>query len=123
MVMVTMPVIMGAGANKAPKGLRPSLDIRLAAEWRYADTREIFVSSSGEEFSPAADMPKGTRIRYMSPHLAKADRATLTADERNLAQYLQVIFPKGTSVDPYLAVIGKWPSVERVERPPEVSLP
>jgi hypothetical protein len=122
MVMVMMPVMAACG-NNAPNSLRPSLDVRLAAEWRYADEREIFVSSSGEEFSPAAALPKGTQIRYMVPHLAKADRAALTADERNLAQYLQVVFPKGTSVDPYLAIIGEWPCVERVEPPPEVSLP
>lgn len=120
--MLTVPV-MGAGGDNAPKGLQPSLDVKLASEWRYSDTREIFVSSSGEEFSPTLDLPKGVQIRYMVPHLAKADRATLSVDESNLAQYVQVVFPKGTVVDPYLAVIGKWPCVEEVQRPPEVSLP
>lgn len=120
--MVTVPV-MGASGSNAPKSLQPSLDVKLASEWRYSDTREIFVSSGGGEFSPVHDLPKGAQIRYMAPHLARADRATLSADERNLAQYLQVVFPKGTLVDPYLAVIGKWPCVEQVQRPPEVSLP
>jgi hypothetical protein len=120
--MLTVPV-MGATGNNTPEGLQPSLDVKLAPEWRYSDTREIFASSGGEEFSPIPDMPKGTQIRYMAPHLAKADRATLSADERNLALYLQVVFPKGTEVDQYLAVIGKWPCVEQVQRPPEVSLP
>jgi len=122
MVMVKTPV-MGPGGKKAPKGLRPSLDVRLAAAWRYAEAGATFVSSSGAHFSPAADLPKGTRIRYMVPHLAKADRAALSADERNLARHLQVVFPKGTPVESYLAVIEKWPCVDRVERPPEVSLP
>lgn len=120
--MVTIPV-MGAGGDKTPKGLRPSLDVKLAAAWRYVDASETFVSSGGEEFSPLAELPKGTRIRYMAPHLAKADRAALSADERNLAQYLQVVFPKGTSVESYLAIIEDWPCVERVDPPPEVSLP
>ncbi len=120
--MLTVPV-MGASGNSAPKSLRPSLDVKLAAIWRYSDAREIFVSSTGDEFSPATDLPKGTQIRYMVPHLAKADRATLSADEGNLAQYVQIVFPKATVVDPYLAVIGKWPCVEQIQRPPEVSLP
>ncbi len=120
--MLTVPV-MGAGGNNEPKSLRPSLDVKLAAKWRYSDARGIFVSSTGAEFSPAADLPKGTQLRYMVPHLAKADRATLSADESNLAQYVQIVFPKGTVVDPYLAVIGKWPCVEQVQRSPEVSLP
>lgn len=69
------------------------------------------------------DLPEGTRIRYMVPHLAKANRATLSADERNLVQYLQIIFPKGTMVDQYLLVIENWQCVEEVQRPPEISLP
>ena len=120
--MMTMPVIEASGGD-APKGLRPSLDVKLASEWRYIDARRLFVSSTGEEFSPAAALPKGTRIQYMVPRLAKADRATLSADESNLARYLQVVFPKRAVVDPYIAVIEKWPSVEQVRRPPEVSLP
>lgn len=113
---------MGAGGD-GPKGLRPSLDVKLVAEWRYADKRKGFVSVGGASFSPAADLPKGTNIRPMVPHLAKADRATLSADEANLASYVQIVFPKGMSVEPYLAVIRKWPCVEQVQRPPEVSLP
>ncbi len=120
--MLTVPV-MGAGGDNAPKSLRPSLDVKMAADWRYSVARGIFVSSIGDEFSPATDLPKGTQVRYMVPHLAKADRATLSAEEGNLAQYVQVVFPKGTAVDPYLAVVGKWPCVEQVQLPPEVSLP
>jgi hypothetical protein len=121
-VMLATPV-MSAGASNAPKGLRPSLDVKLAAEWRYADSRGVFVSSAGEEFSPAADLPKGTQIRYMAPQLARADRATLSADERNLASYLQIIFPKGAQLDRWLSDIARWPCVEQVQRPPEISLP
>lgn len=120
--MLAIPV-MSAGGSPALQGLRPSLDVKLASEWRYADTRGVFVSAAGEAFSPAADLPKGTQIRYMVPHLAKADRATLSADEGNLAQYLQIIFPKNAKVDLYLAKIEQWPCVEQVQRPPTISLP
>jgi hypothetical protein len=121
-VMLATPV-MSAGGTNAPQGLRPSLDVKLASEWRYADSRGVFVSSAGEEFSPRADLPKGTQIRYMVPHLASADRATLSADERNLASYLQIVFPKGAEIDRYLPDIAQWPCVEQVQRPPEISLP
>lgn len=120
--MLATPV-MSAGGTNAPKALRPSLDVKLASEWRYADSRGLFVSSAGDEFSPGAALPKGTQIRYMVPHLARADRATLSADERNLAAYLQIIFPKGAEVDRYLSEIAQWPCVEQVQRPPEISLP
>lgn len=121
MTMMMVPV-MGAGGD-GPKSLRPSLDVKLVAEWRYADKEKGFISFGGGSFSPGDDLPKGTDIRPMAPHLAKADRATLSADEANLARYVQIVFPKGTSVEPYLAVIRKWPCVEEVQRPPEVSLP
>lgn len=120
--MLATPV-MSAGGTDAPKALRPSLDVKLASEWRYADSRGVFVSSAGEEFSPEAELPKGTQIRYMAPHLARADRATLSGDERNLAAYLQIIFPKGAEIDRYLAPIAQWPCVEQVQRPPAISLP
>lgn len=119
--MVMVPV-MGAG-GEGIKGLRPSLEVKLVAEWRHAGKKKGFVSFGGGSFSPGDDLPKGTDIRPMVPNLAKADRALLSADEANLARYVQIVFPKGTSVEPYLAVIRQWQCVEEVQRPPEVSLP
>lgn len=114
---------MGPGGKAAPKDLRPSLDVKLAATWRYAEAKGVFRSASGTEFAPSSDLPKGTRVLYMAPALAKADPATLTADERNLARYVQLVFPKGTNLEPYLRIVRKWPCVETVQRPPAVSLP
>lgn len=120
--MLTVP-IMGAGGSNTPKSLRPFLDVKLVANWRYADARGIFVFSTGEEFSPTRDLPKGAQVRYMVPNLAKAERTTLSADEADLAQYVQIIFPKGTVVDPYLDIIRNWPCVELVQTSPNISLP
>jgi hypothetical protein len=122
MIMVTVPV-MGAGGNDQPKNLFPYLDVKLAADWRYSDAGKIFVSLAGSEVSPATDLPKGTEIRYMVPHLAKTDRTKLSPDEANLAQFVQIVFPEGTIVDRYLAAIEKWACVRQVQRPPNVSLP
>ena len=121
-VAMTMAPVMGPGGD-APKTLRPSLDAKLAEAWRYAGPARGFVAADGRAFSPGAALPKGTVIRPMAPDLARADRATLSADEANLARSIQIVFPKGTPVESYLDVIRTWPCVETVQRPPEVSLP
>jgi hypothetical protein len=55
--------------------------------------------------------------------LARAEGSSLSADERNLARHMQIVFPKGTAVDSYLAAIRKWHCVEQVQPPPQISLP
>ena len=45
MAMMMVPV-MGAG-GEGIKGLRPSLEVKLVAEWRYAGKKKGFVSFGG----------------------------------------------------------------------------
>ena len=110
--------------GSGPKNLRPSLDVKLLADWRYVERQKAFTSFSGSSFSPERELPKGTIVRPMVPELAKADPAKLSADEADLARFVQIIFPKGTSTGRYLAEIRKWPCVEEdPKQTPEASLP
>lgn len=114
---------MGQEGGSSPKGIPPHLVVKLKPGWRYDESVDVFISPKGRAKSPHADLPRGSRIVYMLPDLARADPVALSIDERQLARYLHVFFPKGTTVSDYLALASSWACVEDVELPPEISLP
>ena len=103
--------------------MRAPLDVKLKSGWHFHTKRRAFESDAGETFSPRGDLPKGSRIVYKVPDLAKADAAKLNQHERDLRRYLQVVLPKGESPAEYLRAVRAWPPVEVVHVGPEVSLP
>lgn len=110
-------------AVPAPSSLKGSLDLELKPGWRFVPRRRRFEQESGETFSPYGDLPEGAGIVYKVPRLAKADPASLSAAERDLQRYLQVVLPAGASAQDCLARIRRWPSVAAVQGGPVVSLP
>ena len=120
--MPSLPV-MSSGPVTTPGKLRPHLDVKLGADWRYLKSERMFVSSGGQVFSPASTLPKGAEVLYTAPGLAQADPCTLSEDERNLARFVQVIFRNKAARKKHFAQVEKWSCVEVVRWPPEVSLP
>ena len=114
---------MTSGPVKMPGSLRPQLDVKMGPDWRYLETKRIFVSAGGEEFSPGPSLPKGAEIIHMVPALALADPGTLSEDERNLARFIQVVFPSKAAREKHTGQVENWPCAEEVRWPPEVSLP
>ena len=84
-------------------------------------------SRSRREESPGSAGDRDPRdlggLGARGPHLADADPRALSVDERDLALYVHVLFPKGTDARKYVDVVSAWMCVEDVELPPEVSLP
>jgi hypothetical protein len=91
--------------------------------WRYDPASRVFRSSSGEEFAPINDLPRGTKIVQTAPQLAEADPRTLNKDEKTLALFVQVIFTKPVKAERYLERIYEWPCVDTVRPAPNISLP
>ncbi len=112
-------------AVPAPKdgSVRRPIDVTLKRGWSFDVKRRRFVSAKGETFSPFADLPKGSRIVYKAPHLARAQVSTLSTHETALLRYMQVILPTDTPVARYVAAVRAWPPVEQAEAGPDVSLP
>ena len=104
-------------------GVRTPLDFKLKPGWHFDTKRGTFESAAGERFSPRGDLPKGSRIVYKVPNLARADPSKLNEHERDLRSYMQVILPRGESPEKYLQVIRSLPPVEEAHIGPEVSLP
>jgi len=116
---VTIPAV------PSPKdgSLRTPLDLKLRSNWHFDTKRRVFESDSGETFSPRGDLPKGSRIVYKVPNLARADASSLSEHERELRRYMQVILPQGETAGTYLRAVRAWPSVDDAQIGPEVSLP
>jgi hypothetical protein len=103
--------------------IRPSIDFTLQAGWSFDTRRRIFRSERGETFSPPGDLPKGSRIAYKLPRLARADLKKLDKHERALRRYMQFVLPAGERAATYLRAVREWPPVEEAHVTPQVSLP
>ena len=106
-----------------PREVPSHLVVKLKTGWRYDASVRAFTCTRGGGVPVGADLPRGSRIEYMIPHLADADPRSLSVDERDLALYVHLLFPKGTDARKYVDVVSAWTCVEAVELPPEVSLP
>ncbi len=108
---------------RLPKGaVTQPVDLKLKRGWRYDEAKGVFVSSSGTQFTPAP-LPKGTRIVYKVPRLARSSSDRLSRAERDLQRYMQVILPAASAPERYLKTVQAWPCVEEAHVAPEVSLP
>jgi hypothetical protein len=103
--------------------IRPTIDFMLKAGWSFDTTRRTFTSERGEAFSPRGDLPKGSRLAYKVPSLARADARKLDVHERALRRYMQVVLPAGEQPATYLRTVKAWPPVEEAHVTPQVSLP
>lgn len=103
--------------------VRIPIEGKLAAGWRYDADRRVFGSASGEVFKPWAQLPKRTKIVYKVPSLAQADDTELSAPERELRRYLQIILPAGHAAADFVEIVAKWPCLERSRSGPDISLP
>lgn len=106
-----------------PKGLAgKSIDCKLKPGWRYDEARGVFVGTGGAAFAPPA-LPKRARIVYKVPSLARSARRGLSAAERDLQRYMQIILPTARAAKPLLAAVQSWPCFEEAHLAPEISLP
>ena len=103
--------------------VRPTIDFMLKAGWSFDTRRRIFTSERGETFSPRGNLPKGSRIVYKVPRLARADAKKLDKHERALRRYMQVVLQVDEQPATYLRTVRAWPPVEEAHVAPQVSLP
>jgi len=112
-------------AVRVPAGgkVRTPIDLKLKPQWRFDTSRRVFVSDSGEEFTPRRELPKNSRIVYKVPGLVDADETRLSKYEKDLRRYMQVILPAGESPTQYVDAVRAWPCAAEAHAAPEVSLP
>ena len=104
--------------------VRIPIEVKLKPRWRYDPARRVFVSATpGQTFDPRGELPRNSRIVYKVPALAGADVKGLSAPEKELRRYMQVILPPGQSPSQYLDAVRAWPSVAEASTGPQISLP
>ena len=117
-----IPTIMGHAGGDAPPA-RLHLVVKLKPGWRWVNSKRAFISSSGQEFRPARELPSACSIEPMVPDLAAREEGQLSEDERNLARYIHIVFRKGAEPEKHSGEVRDWPCVEDVRQAPEISLP
>src|SRR5262245_27163558 len=117
-----LPVQRGNSAVNGEHGL-PCLVVKLKPGWRALPEGGGCISARSRRLSLLEGLPQGVRIEAMIPALAKEATETLSRDERQLARYLHVVFPRAEDPAPFVDVIRRYPCVEEVSLPPHLELP
>jgi len=117
-----IPPVMGHAGGDVSH-IRPHLVVKLKPGWRWVESKKAFISSSGQEFRPARELPGARGIVAMVPDLATRKKAQLSEDERNLARYIHIVFRKQSKPEKHSREVRDWPCVEEVRRAPEITLP
>ncbi|MFN0192593.1 MAG: hypothetical protein ACKVP5_11570 [Aestuariivirga sp.] len=115
-------VIMEPSVPPPEELVGKSIDCKLKPGWSYDEKRGAFVDPKGAIAPPDA-LPKGARIVYKVPSLAARPARSLSAAERDLARYLQVILPSAKGQDQLLSAMRSWPAIEGAHATPQMSLP
>jgi hypothetical protein len=118
-----MPRGRGYSQGRAPRGLRPHLDVVLKSGCRLDRASGRLVSPDGRPVAATESLPRGSELVPVVPHLADLDPAGLSPAERDLARRVKIVLPAGTDPTAVLARVRRWRCVEEVRMPPEISLP
>jgi hypothetical protein len=118
---MSLPVI-GPGDTGIPNQ-KQHLVVKIKPGWHFSEDQNAFVSPDEQASFRLQELPSGARVVYVAPQLARGNPRNLSADERNLALYLQVIFEQEVDLEHYLDTIRKWPCIDQVRLPADVSLP
>jgi len=103
-------------------GMPPHLVLKLKSGWRFDREANAFVDTHGRS-AEAAELPAGTTFVPVTPTLQRKRAARLSAAERDLARYFQIVLPAGADPRAYLDAVRRWPCAAEVQLPPVVSLP
>lgn len=105
-----------------PPGLLRPVSVKLKPGWAFDVKARQFRGPGGEAFTPEG-LPRGTRLEPTVPQLAGRPRKTLSAAERDLQRYVQVVLPTGNDPEAYVQAIRAWPCAASATAAPAVSLP
>jgi hypothetical protein len=107
-----------------PAGMRPTIHARLKPRWDFHSAPHRFATiTGGQEFLPERHLPPETQIDHLVPRLQKEAREALSAEERKLSRWVQIILPPGADAETHLAELRTWPFIAEAHIVPPPSLP
>lgn len=105
-----------------PPGVPRPVSVKLKPGWAFDAKARCFRGPKGATFAPEG-LPARTRVQPTVPQLAGKAPAALSAAERDLQRYVQVILPPDHDPDAFAAIARGWPCAASAEAGPAVSLP
>jgi hypothetical protein len=109
--------------GEAPPALSGALALTLKPGWWFDAESGAFVSATGERMPATDQLPAGCRLVATAPAVAKVTPAQRSAPERELARHLMLLLPAKADTQALVRLAQGWKAVEKVARPPQVSLP
>jgi hypothetical protein len=106
-----------------PDDIRRPLIGKLKKNWLLDVKRHRFVGPQGRDFDPTDELPPESTVDLNVPMLAKRPLSKLSAAEKDLMRYVQIILPKGVEPESQSEKIAKWPCFESVTIAPRYELP
>jgi hypothetical protein len=107
-----------------PAGLHQTIHALLKPRWNFhSNSRKFATITGGQEFAPEHHLPPETQIDHLVPRLQKGARELLSAEERKLSRWVQIILPRGASAEDCLAKLQTWPFIAEAHIVPPPSLP
>lgn len=106
-----------------PSNIRRSLTCRLKKSWSLDDKRQLFIGPKGAEFQGSERLPPNSTVTASVPNLGQQPKAKLSAAEKELARYIQIILPENVEPKKVLDEVAQWPCFESVMASPQAELP
>jgi hypothetical protein len=102
--------------------MRPVLHALLKPRWDLDPKRGRCVTGR-RELALDDHLPPETQTEYLVGRLRRVPRASLSAAEKRLARWVQIILPAGADAAKYVAELRTWPCFAEVHVAPQPSLP
>ena len=109
--------------GEAPAALSRALALTLKPGWWFDAHAGAFVSAPANVRRPSDRLPAGCRLVPTAPEVAKLAPARRSAPERELARHVMLLLPATADPEALSRLAQGWEAVEKVTRPPQVSLP
>jgi hypothetical protein len=107
---------------EVPAGLRPVIHALLKPRWTLQPKPGKFVAGQ-REVSSAEQLPPAAQIDYLVSRLQKVPREKLSAPEKKLARWVQILLPVGTKPEKFVAELKTWPCFVEVHVAPPPTPP
>jgi hypothetical protein len=101
---------------------RPVIRALLKPRWRYESASRRFEVGS-RRFTPDKSLPPRTRIEMVAPRLQTTPHESLSAAERKLSRWVQIVLPQKADPAEYVQELMSWPCFEEVYISAPPSLP
>jgi hypothetical protein len=105
-----------------PTSLRPVIHARLKPRWELK-IKPFRFATARQEIVVDELLPAETQVNYLVSRLRNVAREHLSAEEKRLARWVQIILPDGAGAEDNVPTLQALPCFAEVHVAPQPSLP